>query len=77
MRFSEFHNIGELNDVAIQQRELSNVQRNVQLAQLCPGKEDPEGKNVEQSKKNSKTTEGSLYNICMYLMEIGVIVHWH
>lgn len=56
MQFSEFHNEVELNDVVIQQKELSNLQRNMQLAWLCSGKEDTDRKSMEQSKMNSKAT---------------------
>lgn len=56
MQFSEFHNEVELNDVVIQQKELSNLQRNVQLAWLCSGKKDTDRKSMEQSKMNSKAT---------------------
>lgn len=73
MQFSEFHNEVELNDIVIQQKELSNLQRNMQLAWLCSGKEDTDRKSMEQSKMIPRLQE-SLHNICMHFMEIGVIV---
>lgn len=56
MQFSEFHNKVELNDVVIQQQELSNMQRNAQLAWLCSGKGDTDRMYMEQNKINSKAT---------------------
>lgn len=65
MQFSEFHNEVELNDVVIQQKELSDLQRNVQLAWLCSGKEDTDRKSMEQSKMNSKDRNHFTIVVCI------------